>query len=78
MSAAAVFILAIAGIYYFKYSNGDQNIQTTYGQITEKILPDGSSVLLNANSSIRTSSFHSGNTREVWLQGEAYFKVHKT
>lgn len=77
-AAAAVFILFFAGFYWLKYTTSARIIKTEYGQISEKLLPDGSSVILNANSKITTNSFHAGNTREVWLEGEAYFKVHKT
>jgi len=76
MSAAA-FLLLMAGIAVSRLWVNDIKVTTAYGQIAEKKLPDGSVVMLNANSHI-TGSFKEGKTREVWLEGEAFFKVHKT
>jgi ferric-dicitrate binding protein FerR (iron transport regulator) len=39
------------------------------------VLPDGSTVILNANSKLDLSGNFSGNTREVILVGEAYFDI---
>ncbi|MGD1890618.1 MAG: FecR family protein [Cyclobacteriaceae bacterium] len=50
-------------------------IATQYGETRELTLPDGTEVLLNANSSIRYSAHEV--PREVWLEGEAYFQVVK-
>lgn len=41
------------------------------------VLPDSSEVELNAGSSVRYNDFGSANTREVYLQGNAFFKVRK-
>ena len=42
-------------------------------------MPDGSVVMLNANSNIRIGKgFGSEEEREVWLDGEAFFQVTKT
>jgi ferric-dicitrate binding protein FerR (iron transport regulator) len=51
---------------------------TAYGETREVTLPDGSVVVLNANSSLRYPSDWAGDAdREVWLDGEAYFSVRK-
>jgi ferric-dicitrate binding protein FerR (iron transport regulator) len=51
---------------------------TNYGQTQEIILPDSSTVILNANSKIRyASQWDSDKVREVWLEGEAFFTVRK-
>jgi ferric-dicitrate binding protein FerR (iron transport regulator) len=78
MAAAAVLIMIISGLYWYSATSNASNVKTEFGQIKEKVLPDGSSVILNANSTITTGAFHDGKSREVWLKGEAYFKVHKT
>src|SRR5699024_158019 len=39
------------------------------------ILPDGTKVWLNADSRLVYPSFFTGNTRNVQLEGEAYFDV---
>lgn len=38
-------------------------------------LADGTNIILNSESSLRFPVHFSGNTREVWFTGEAYFKV---
>ena len=49
---------------------------TGNGQTREVQLPDGSTVTLNANSTLRHAAVWSPNApREVWLNGEAYFSV---
>jgi ferric-dicitrate binding protein FerR (iron transport regulator) len=50
-------------------------IETPYGGKYQINLPDGSKVWLNSASSLRFPAFFSGNTREVELNGEAYFDV---
>jgi transmembrane sensor len=55
--------------YYTTQSNG-------YKQIQSLTLPDGSGVLLGANSSVKYARFgFSRGTRRVWLDGEAEFRI---
>ena len=42
----------------------------------EKILPDGTKILVKENSSITYPAAFKGNTREINLVGEAFFEVH--
>lgn len=42
----------------------------------EKILPDGTKISLNKNSSIHYPANFDGPTREIKLEGEAFFEVH--
>ncbi len=48
--------------------------KTSYGEILEIKLKDGTLVTLNSNSSL---SYKKNAPRKVWLKGEAYFKVNK-
>ncbi|WPP49198.1 FecR family protein [Catalinimonas niigatensis] len=48
--------------------------QTAYGETRTISLPDGSSVILNANSSIQLLDDFE-EQREVWLKGEAFFEI---
>lgn len=51
---------------------------TQYGQTDTIVLPDSSVVTLNANSSISyADNWNDDEPREVWLKGEAFFKVLK-
>ena len=63
-------------------SEGRKRAETIYNTITtpragqyELVLPDGSHVWLNAESSIRFPVFFSGSFRVVEITGEAYFEV---
>lgn len=49
---------------------------TAFGETKTIILPDGSAVILNSNSSLKLNSdWTSSSPREVWLDGEAFFSV---
>jgi len=52
-------------------------IETPVGGKYQINLPDGSKVWLNSASTLRFPALFSGNTREVELNGEAYFDVAK-
>ncbi len=77
-ASAAAVLLAFAGVWFF--NDGKNNsINTRYGEISEKVLPDGSEVTLNAHSVISyKNDWEKGKEREVWLKGEAYFHVKRT
>ena len=79
-AAAAAVILLLAGSFYYRYSNRQQNeVSTSYAELCNKSLPDGSTMLLNANSQASLSpNWKDGRDREVWLKGEAFFTVSKT
>jgi ferric-dicitrate binding protein FerR (iron transport regulator) len=77
-AAAAVLVFAVAGFLLWNRSN-KTTMDSAYGMISEYKLPDGSYVTLNANSKITIrKKWEEGADREVWLQGEAFFKVQKT
>jgi transmembrane sensor len=69
-------------IYKINDSNADSKglniLSTQRGETYDVILPDGSKVFLNAESSIKYSAnFNNKQKRTVELTGEAYFEVHK-
>lgn len=69
-----LFIAAAAFIYQKSYS--DTQYRTQFGETKTIILPDSSTVMLNANSSLTFSSdWNEHEPREVWLAGEAFFSV---
>ncbi|MBS1667609.1 MAG: FecR domain-containing protein [Bacteroidetes bacterium] len=53
------------------------SLTTPAGGQYQVALADGTKVWLNASSSLRYPTFFTGATREVELQGEAYFEVSK-
>lgn len=52
-------------------------IRAPYGARSEIVLPDGSTVWLNAGSSIKYMNVFNKTNRDVQLTGEGYFKVAK-
>lgn len=79
-AAAAVLIIATSGVWIWKQrAVAPSSLATTFGEIREQQLPDGSKVMLNANSEISYQDcWKEGTTREIWLKGEAFFHVAKT
>jgi len=72
-SAAAVLAFVLFGIWL---STANVTVVTRYGEKKSVLLPDGSMVILNANSSISYPMLWQINHhRNVELRGEAYFKV---
>ncbi|HEV2480982.1 MAG TPA: FecR domain-containing protein [Puia sp.] len=84
MMAAAV-VLLIAGLYLLKGLPGLMTKKTVLlaehtgpGEIKTLLLPDSSVVILNAGSSLSYGAgLATAPTREVWLEGNAYFNVKK-
>jgi ferric-dicitrate binding protein FerR (iron transport regulator) len=77
--AAAILVLAVLGITYYivRTSTGDPMRLTASTGISEEfglLLPDGSTVDMNAHSRIRFSLDKAGN-RRVKLSGEAFLNV---
>ena len=56
---------------------GFTEIYTVKGAKARTILPDSTVVFLNSASRIKYPTRFTGGTREVWLDGEAYFEVKK-
>jgi len=79
MVAAAVFLVLAIGLIVAKMSTGRPEIKTAYGQLSRRQLPDGTEVMMNANSRLSFSpNWKDGIDREVWMNGEAFFHVSKT
>jgi len=77
-SIAACILLFAGSGYLLNKFYGKQEDRTNYGEIIEKQLPDGTSVLLNSNSSITyAANWEKSKEREVWIKGEAFFHVTK-
>lgn len=53
----------------------ERNVTTKKGQYTRITLSDGSRVMLNAESSLGFPERFTGEVREIYLEGEAYFEV---
>ncbi|MCG2617045.1 FecR domain-containing protein [Terrimonas sp. NA20] len=79
IGVAAALVLLAAVFSIWKYVSRDPSVSTKYGQIASHQLPDGSTMVLNANSCATLSKdWKEGKDREIWLNGEAFFHVKKT
>jgi len=75
LKIAAVFAIIFAG--YLFVDTLDTTIETQVAEKETFFLPDNSEVVLNANSEINYNKKNWDASRELNLQGEAYFKVAK-
>lgn len=78
--AAVLFIpLLLSTVYYMVQKDRVEYIEvrTNPGMVGMVNLPDGSKVWLNSSSYLRHPSKFAGDTREVEIEGEAYFSVQK-
>ena len=80
MIAASVAILLAASLIVIAIrSQKGEAIKTAFGEIARRQLPDGTEVMMDANSSISfAGNWEEGTDREVWMDGEAFFHVRKT
>jgi|HubBroStandDraft_6_1064221.scaffolds.fasta_scaffold71705_4 transmembrane sensor len=82
--AVSGFFLLTLGYYFYSSHNPASAAQkpvwevvTRNGSKTNLLLPDGSTVWLNAGSRLSYDSLYGSKLREVTLSGEAYFDVVK-
>ena len=75
MAAAAVLIVMLSATAFMHLYT--KTVSAPAGQHLAAILPDGSSVELNASSVIKYKPFWWRFNREVQFEGEAFFKVMK-
>lgn len=77
VTAAAILL---AGLFFTVnyFVSGRANVKTyvaAYGERKNIQLPDGSVVTLNAGSNIKINKDYGITTRDVYLEGEAFFEV---
>lgn len=76
--AAGIVLIVTAGIFGYRFL-GQQKIQTvafsTQNKVATNTLPDGSTAVLNKQSSIEFTYNPREKTRKVKLKGEGYFDV---
>lgn len=77
---AAACVLVCLGTTFFFVSRKTSNInllteETSIGEVKQVVLSDGTKVWLNAKSQFKYPKVFSGSTREVFLDGEAFFEV---
>ena len=83
MAVASVLIVVFGGWLWFGNQSSDAKgqkqeiIEAQNGSRSRSVLPDGSTVWLNAGSKLYYENDFTGATREVRLEGEAFFDVVK-
>jgi ferric-dicitrate binding protein FerR (iron transport regulator) len=78
--AVPVYLLVKSNVFYKEEKNSYASLLVHTGakEMKRIVLEDSTVVLLNANSSLRYSSnFQDGSSREVQLEGNAFFSVQK-
>lgn len=87
LRVAAVILLVATGLYFFidagqKSSTGSaepaiamKEVQTAIGERARLTFSDGSSVILNSTSTLRFPKAFEKSRREIYLHGEAFFRV---
>lgn len=82
IAASVVILLGLAVFAYILLSTPAKSdlppiveVTGTDQQVTKTNLPDGSTVWLNGICTIRYDKNFVNDTREIWLDGEAYFSV---
>lgn len=74
-AAAAALIFMVIGIYWVRMPNEIVYV-TEFGETREIILPDSSTVILNASSKLTfNDNWEEKAAREIWIEGEAFFDV---
>lgn len=75
LSAAAILIVLLSTTAFFRFYT--KTVQADMGQHLTTLLPDGSSIELNAGSVIKYQPLWWRFNREVQFEGEGFFKVQK-
>jgi transmembrane sensor len=86
LKIAAIMAIILAGVLMYNreaifFNKASQlalkQVQTKATEIKTVILADGSTVKMNSGSSLKYPEHFSGDTRNVYLSGEAFFEVKK-
>ena len=77
--ASFLLLISLLGLWQFGSLDAKEEIQltTNFGDTQRHILPDGSKVILNANSSLVYTPWGQQEEGVVKLKGEAFFEVKK-
>lgn len=83
MLVAASLLVVFASIIWLmqKYEKNNaylSEVKTTFGEVKRITLPDSTIVVLNGNSVLKVPKvWNASKSRNVWIDGEAYFQVAK-
>ncbi len=82
---AAVILLLVSistSLLFTKYVNEKPSLQLTevktdFGQISSILLPDSTKVWINSGSTLTYNNYYGISNRDIAVNGEAFFEVHK-
>ncbi len=78
IAASILFLIFASWLIWENTMNVNTIYATQYGETEELVLPDGSQVVLQANSTLKVpKDWEEKSARKVWLDGEAFFNVTK-
>jgi transmembrane sensor len=72
IAASVILVISVFSIIFLNLPSKVTTVATKYGETKSVVLPDGSRVVLNANSTLK---YKKENPREVWIQGEGFFNI---
>jgi len=78
ITAAAILLAGLfftVNYFFTRKGDGIKTYMAAYGERKNIQLPDGSNVTLNAGSNIKINEKFGMGTRDVYLEGEAFFEV---
>jgi len=75
VAAAAILLIGIGGLSFMLFYSID--ISSQKGEFVEHLLPDGSHIQLNAETSVSYHPYWWSFNRELEVEGEAFFEVKK-
>lgn len=75
IAAALLFILAAGFVINYLITRNAEQVFQTAENTEEVLLPDGSTVVLNRNSTLSFTKAYGDENREVVLSGEGFFEV---
>lgn len=83
LSYAAVFLMFLGiGLVFYKTHNVIENqkitVEIAKGKKNKMVLPDGTTVYINAGSTLKYDKEFNNTNRKVYLDGEAYFDIAKS
>lgn len=76
-AAALLIFLSVTAVYFSRTTVGQIEVRTVAKEVKQVVLPDGSKVWLNENTTLTYPKIFGDDQRKVVLKGEGYFVVAK-
>ncbi|MEN8230660.1 MAG: FecR domain-containing protein [Bacteroidota bacterium] len=77
-SVAVILLITGISVWFWSSRTNEMRLSTDFAEQQTYTLPDGSTVVLNANSTLRyRDDWNQTEDRQVWIDGEAFFDIVK-